>query len=890
MAIDKKLEIKKPERDPRSVDQRIGAFFSATPTTLICFIGMAVAVFLEPWLHHVFGLIALMWWAAVAFDRKRQVLPYALPRVAQRTDYNDPAGGGSQKYNKASGIIFLGNAHDRFYEVWETSSQARQHHLVIGTTGSGKSVMLTGLYINFILLGAGCIFSDAKGTKEQVSALWNGARRFGRDVDFFSINYSTGGMSVREARRDRLSHRCNPCSFATTDQINQMFMSFLPKSSGENQIFQDKAITMFSSLTPALVDRRDLFNEPLHIPKIRNYISSLQRIMDLALDQEERISPKSRDILANYLGSLPNFDWNAFLAARKAKVNYEIHAEAFRMFSYAQNYFTRALNSLSDTYGHIYNYESGEADYLDIVLNRRICVISLPALEKAPTELGNLAKINLSNLRGAIAFTTGQRVEGLRAETLDNLPSTSEVPTGIILDEYGYQATDGFAITLAQARSLGFSITVAGQDLANLKMGGESEFDGIFGNAILIVMKIRNLKDIGDRVRETVGEADVAVDNGLELSDGVFNGYRHTGSVSLQRRARLSPPDLLRQNTGEAILLVGGDMGFVKYFTFAPLPKPAEEFRLNRFLPISFEDEHKDERIDLSNKISAWVRGRLQGERSAPATQNALPSASFLPMWQAIHTGPKRKITQADWDQQVRLYLDGQITPGKPSTEARSITSAEAPTSLLRPRSDHGGAGGGGFRRTTRPDPLQEESLPPPASMGARPAPQDPIDPEDIPVFDGEGAAAAAETPAGRPPSRAYHRGGSAPVTGFGLETPVSRSMIPIREDLDRETEDDQIGDFNDLNQIPVLEGIGSQLDSAREAFNPREGSRPAGGPMAQSRDMVAGVKETAAYRPLESSPTSQVPLAHIVKQIAAVKANGQNRKRLPNQGAPDST
>lgn len=874
MAIEKKNEIKKAERDPRSVDQRIGDFFAATPTTLICFLGMAVLVFVDPWLHHPLGLLALMWWAGVAFDRKRQVLPYALPRVAQRTDYNDPAGGGTTRFNKASGILFLGNANERFYEVWETSSHARQHHLVIGTTGSGKSVMLTGLYANFILLGAGCIFSDAKGTKEQVSALANCARRFAREVDFFSINYSTGGISVREARRDRLSHRANPCSFASTDQINQMFISYLPKSSGDNQIFQDKAVTMFTAITPALVDRRDLHNEPLHIPKIRFYVSSLQNILDLALDPENKITPKSREILSNYLNSLPNFDWNAFLAARKSQMNYEIHAEAFRMFSYAQNYFTRALNSLSDTYGHIYNYESGEADYLDIVLNRRILVISLPALEKAPTELGNLAKINLSNLRGAIAFTTGQKVEGKRSETLDNLPSTSEVPTGIILDEYGYQATDGFAITLAQARGLGFSITVAGQDLANLKMGGESEFDGIFGNAILICMKIRNLKDIGDRVRETVGEADVAVDSGLEMSDGLFNGYRHTGSVSLQRRARLTPPDLLRQNTGEAILMVGGDLGFIKYFTFAPLPKPADDFQLNRFLPISFEKDHTDSKLELSKKLTAWVRGRLQGERAAPNTYNGLPHTLVRPMWERIHIDSNKEFTQEfsqeHWNKQVRDLVDGTAPAGKGTPEP-TITQAEsvAPIMRLRPgdagtgRSDRGAgrSGGSPTARAPRTAPAPEAPMPPPPA--SPPEIETIHEPEAPPLpdfddFDQEPAARSA-------------------IGGFGLETPVNPAYFAIREDLDRETEDDAIGDFRDNTQTPVFEKIQAAIDATQQASSPEVVPRRGAGPAAQGRDFVAGMSTTGAYQPLAQSPGSQIPAQHLQSLIEHMQDGDHN-------------
>ena len=43
---------------------------------------------------------------------------------------------------------------------------------------------------------------------------------------------------------------------------------------------------------------------------------------------------------------------------------------------------TRVFGSLADTYGHIIRTNLAEVDFKDVVLNRRILVVLLPALRK----------------------------------------------------------------------------------------------------------------------------------------------------------------------------------------------------------------------------------------------------------------------------------------------------------------------------------------------------------------------------------------------------------------------------------------------------------------------------------------------------------------------------
>ena len=65
----------------------------------------------------------------------------------------------------------------------------------------------------------------------------------------------------------------------------------------------------------------------------------------------------------------------------------------------------------------------------------------------------------------------GDSVEGEIRDIVDSRPTNAETPFLCILDEYGYYAVEGFAVVPAQARSLGFSVIFAGQDLPAFQKG-----------------------------------------------------------------------------------------------------------------------------------------------------------------------------------------------------------------------------------------------------------------------------------------------------------------------------------------------------------------------------------------------------------------------------------
>ena len=106
--------------------------------------------------------------------------------------------------------------------------------------------------------------------------------------------------------------------------------------------------------------------------------------------------------ITNYLSTLPGYN-----KERKGKQV----SQVFEQHGYITMQLTRVFTSLADTYGHILRTKLAEVDLKDVVLNRRLMVVLLPALEKSPDELSNLGKVIISSLKSMIASGLCDAVE-----------------------------------------------------------------------------------------------------------------------------------------------------------------------------------------------------------------------------------------------------------------------------------------------------------------------------------------------------------------------------------------------------------------------------------------------------------------------------------------------
>jgi intracellular multiplication protein IcmO len=524
------------------------------------------------------GIGLLLW-----LGKRPFALPFRMPKTSGLMDPNDlhPA---NNKPMKADGIAFVGNELNSRREVWFKNDDMRTHLLVFGSTGAGKTEALVSIAFNALVQGSGFIYVDGKGDSSLFAKIFSMARAVGREDDVLVINYMTGSRDVFGPQATKLSNTMNPFSSGSSGGLTELLVSLMDESGGDNAMWKGRAISLISALMMALVHMREQKQILLDVEEIRKTLV-LEEIIKLGRQRD--LPPHVATSIKSYLRSLPGYQESNDPNAKQSETVLDQHG-------YLQMQFTRILGSLADSYGYIFKTNLGEVDFWDVVVQRRILVVLLPALEKSPEELANLGKIIVASLKQMMSTGLGAELEGLKTEILDSKPTVSKTPFMCILDEYGYYAVKGAAVMPAQARSLGFCMVFAGQDYPAFEKASKEEAASTIANCnIKIFMKLEDPKDTYDLFAKSLGETYVAQMSGWELQNG---GYAGNKTAGIEKRMRGDLRDLQEQAPGEAHVIFKG--GLVRMKMFYAAPKNAERYQLNYFLKVEPPEKIDIEEMD----------------------------------------------------------------------------------------------------------------------------------------------------------------------------------------------------------------------------------------------------------------------------------------------------
>lgn len=573
-------------RDTRALGQRIADFLRNPAANATVILVCASGGFFAPGLADFLFVIGILLFIFVVVQKA--TLPFRLPLRAGILDYNDLKPG-SGKPNKARGIYFFGNEKKTMQEIWFANEDMRTHVLIFGSTGSGKTEALVSLAFNALLQGSGFIYVDGKGDNSLYAKIFSMVRYMGREDDLLLINFMTGAKDIIGPQEKRISNTLNPFSTGSSSMLTQLIVSMMDSSSGggDGDMWKGRAIAFVEALMKVLVAMRDAGYILLDANVIRQYFG-LDRVEAMVMDK--RFYRENQDALSleflpsvvmepinNYVYTLPGFN-----KERKGKQV----SQVFEQHGFITMQLTRVFTSLADTYGHILRTKLAEVDLKDVVLNRRILLVLLPALEKSPDELANLGKVIIASLRAMMAAGLGDSVEGDYRDLVQRKPTNAPTPYLCILDEYGYYAVKGFAVVPAQARSLGFSVVFAGQDLPAFQKASKEEAASIGANTnIKICMKLEDPHETWDFFMKTAGESYVTHVSGFQANPGsLANSYLDTRSASVEKRARVDLLDLKEQREGEAHIFFKSKIVRMRMF-FAD-PKPVKALRLNQLLKV----------------------------------------------------------------------------------------------------------------------------------------------------------------------------------------------------------------------------------------------------------------------------------------------------------------
>lgn len=629
MALDtRKYERKHTDvlRDTRPFGERVKSWLLNPSNSGAMFImGGSSIILLEQmtsFADFIFVAYLIYFWALTKADRS---LAFKLPLGSKYKDKNNKSPGPNK--GKAEGILYLGNVEKTNEEVWFTNSDARTHVLYLGTTGAGKTEGLKSMVSNALCWGSGFVYIDGKADTDLWSSLSSLVRRFGRDDDLLVLNYMTGNSDKRAP-----SNTMNPFSSGSASYLTNMLVSLMPEAEGDNAMWKERAVSLIGSLMPALTWKRDNQDIPTSVSVIREYLN-LNNVIKLSRDQA--LPDKIRSSIRGYLDTLPGYNDAAFDDQGREKPAGPDQpmidtTTARQQHGYLAMQFTRSLQSLGDDYGYIFDSQAADVEMVDVVLNRRILVVLIPALEKSSDETANLGKIVAATIKGMMGSTLGSTVEGEAATVIENKPTHSSTPFMCVFDEVGYYTAQGMAVMAAQARSLGFSLIYSAQDLPAMEKRVKEEARSITANCnIKIFGKLEDPTQTKEFFEKTVGSSLVMESTGFQLSgDRQTGSYYDNKQTSLQVRARASYDGLKGFREGQSVIAFGPMVVDVQIFYSNP--GFAKAMRVTRFMALPPPDEHMLTAAPFITKLrdlmvhKAWTAMKADVRTDTPAEINAL--------------------------------------------------------------------------------------------------------------------------------------------------------------------------------------------------------------------------------------------------------------------------
>lgn len=544
------LDLRQVMRDARPLSVRAAAALGNPKTFGMTMAGIGIAAFALPILAPPLGVIGCLVW--LHFRQRRTPLPL---RVPMHMNLPDP----TNKGKPGEGILFLGNDRGDYAnqeECWISDSDARTHALVLGTTGAGKSEFLMSLAFNAIAWGSGFIYVDGKADNSLPFKIYSLCKRMGREDDFLVINFITGDVEAFARDRDdvRLSNTINVFSDGSSETWTQMVSSLMAEAGGDNAMWKGLAVGMINAVLKGLSYKKYRYGLPVDAGVIRDHIE-LGKLIELT--REFANDPEvNKDLvfkpLQAYLLNLPGFDW-----AKNLEQGEAVSEDTKKQHDFRSMQFMRQLAMLADTYGSIFRHRLPEVDLLDVVLNRRILVVMIPSLEKSAEESEGLGKLLVSALKLMMSLTLGSHIEGMYQDAVESKVTSAPAPYICVLDELGYYFTPGLAVMFAQARSLGFMMVAAGQDLpAMMKGKNKEEAESVIANTkYKISLAMEDPERTADLIIKTASDAAVTETSGYSGRAGMTVSYADMMNASVQKRQRVTLQELRDLDSGQGILL-----------------------------------------------------------------------------------------------------------------------------------------------------------------------------------------------------------------------------------------------------------------------------------------------------------------------------------------------
>ncbi|WP_336926010.1 type IV secretory system conjugative DNA transfer family protein [Vibrio cholerae] len=555
--------------------EKINRFYYILPIVLLILPAFFIPLMLivTPILKHLYKDIGTMpfsipQYTGVKFDKFNK-LPNKGPN-------------GEVYYGGANGIAYFGNTEGDNKQAWFGNSKLRQHVAFLAATGSGKTFTIASIACaNALLWGAGYLYADAKADLDIVRMHESLCHRMNRIDDVFCLNYIQGSRSVWDPYRgDKTTNTYNMLESGTAMQTTETMKSLMD---GDKDIWAKRADSLLTALIAPAVYMRDKNMITLSVLTFMDFltIENAGALIGNSLIPEEVKKP-----LAGFIKTLPGMSAQNYEEIIKG--NSVKSPQVYDQWGFASMQIILVINMLAGDYGRIFGVTVGEVDLEAIVLQDRILITLLPALEASSQSVASMGRILMAARKGVMGRTLGERIEGSVKANLKQRPTNAPYPYIQILDEVGMIFSEGEGASAAQARGLGYSLWYSSQDLPAMKKLSETvakEVMTVMGNTIIkIAGKIID-DETFEEYSKLFGEAHVWKREGTELLvSGSGMAYSSDSRGSYTEKKRLEKQKVSELTEGEMYI---GAENILKRVNGPNLhPKSLTELMLNDFIPM----------------------------------------------------------------------------------------------------------------------------------------------------------------------------------------------------------------------------------------------------------------------------------------------------------------
>ena len=562
-------------RDVRPLSVRLSLALRSRASSAVL-AGMAGVTLAVPALADAAALAGVLYafWVVTG----RPDAPIRLPISARRRDWSDPDPE-TRRPRMAAGEALVGWEEGTNKEIWLNNEDLRQHGTLPGTTGSGKTTAILSSLTNPLSQGSGYILVDGKANAELYGQAYVQARRLGREDDLRVLNLLTASLPPQAVAHGynpfKQTATFNPFATGNADALKELLASQLGEApaNDSNGVFRERAVALIGSLAPVLVWMRDHKGISVNIEKIR-FMVELKSIWMLATQKIFVVrDPASNDVaeihvpdiptdvvypLQAYLGEIPGYDTSLPYNEQKTEKPLEQHG-------YAIFYFTGTFTQLAVSLGHVFKVETGDIEMRDVVMNRRLLIVNLPALQGSDETLAALGRIVIASLRAMMAQLLGAKLEGDPREIFAHKPGMGVGSFWVDFDELGYYATSGMDRMFAMGRGINMAFRIAFQELGGIWARLGEKTYSLLGNANLTIgMRQQDSGRTREWLEKTAGQSWVT--QATSYVGGVDGAYREAHNADLRQVNRVEWQDFQRLLPGEAVLLFGGRRVYARLF------------------------------------------------------------------------------------------------------------------------------------------------------------------------------------------------------------------------------------------------------------------------------------------------------------------------------------